>query len=226
MNYSEPTLVVISGPNGAGKSTHIQAMLPDAFEGILSFNRDLVRTEFERQLAEDNISPALIPKKSTELMEAQLVEHMKEAILARKHFVLETPLSHPDYWRYLDLFDGNGYQIHLNYLCLDKISDCVARVGQRVLEGGHYVAPDTIQGVYQKNLEHIDNYCNTFKLIELYDGMQLPTLLAKMDREQVLYVSKDAMKKKWIRDGMPAISSKISLHLEMQKDMRTKSRNR
>lgn len=37
MNYSEPTLLVISGPNDAGKSTHIQNMLPEAFEGIVSF---------------------------------------------------------------------------------------------------------------------------------------------------------------------------------------------
>jgi ABC-type Mn2+/Zn2+ transport system ATPase subunit len=34
MDYSKPTLLIISGPNGAGKSTHIQTMLPDAFEGI------------------------------------------------------------------------------------------------------------------------------------------------------------------------------------------------
>ena len=32
MDYSKPTLIVISGPNGAGKSTHIQTMLPHPFE--------------------------------------------------------------------------------------------------------------------------------------------------------------------------------------------------
>jgi len=50
MDYSKPTLLVISGPNGAGKSTHIQSMLPEAFAGIWSFDRDKARSEFEIQL--------------------------------------------------------------------------------------------------------------------------------------------------------------------------------
>jgi len=80
MDYSKPTLLVISGPNGAGKSTHIQTMLPQAFTGIISFDRDLARSEFEVQLAASNLAPDLIPKRSTELMEEKLVQHMHQAI--------------------------------------------------------------------------------------------------------------------------------------------------
>ncbi|WP_429063209.1 hypothetical protein [Chitinophaga sp. W2I13] len=47
MDYSKPTLLVISGPNGAGKSTHIESMLPSLFEGVLPFDRDLTRTNIE-----------------------------------------------------------------------------------------------------------------------------------------------------------------------------------
>lgn len=150
MDYSKPTLLVISGPNGAGKSTHIQSMLPEAFTGIWSFDRDQTRSEFEAELTVQQVPKAIITKRATEMMEEKLVGEMKRAIACKDHFVLETPLSHADYWKYLDLFEDNGYQIQLNYLCLDKVSDCVARVGQRVLEGGHYVAPDTIKGVYQR----------------------------------------------------------------------------
>jgi ABC-type Mn2+/Zn2+ transport system ATPase subunit len=50
MDYSKPTLLVISGPNGAGKSTHIQTMLPDQLEGIFSFDRDQTRVSFEVEL--------------------------------------------------------------------------------------------------------------------------------------------------------------------------------
>lgn len=56
MNYSKPTLLVISGPNGAGESTHIQSMLPEAFEGIYSFDRDKTRVDFELKLKERNVS--------------------------------------------------------------------------------------------------------------------------------------------------------------------------
>lgn len=50
MDYSKPTLLVISGPNGAGKSTHIQTMLPDPLQEIHSFDRDKTRVFFEVEL--------------------------------------------------------------------------------------------------------------------------------------------------------------------------------
>lgn len=223
MDYSKPTLLVISGPNGAGKSTHIQSMLPEVFTGIRSFDRDQARSEFEAELNAEQFPKASIARRATEMMEAKLVAEMKRAIAKKEHFVLETPLSHGDYWRYLDLFENNGYNIQLNYLCLDKVSDCVARVGQRVLEGGHYVAPDTIKGVYEKNLAHINDYRRTFKIIELYDGMKIPTLLAHLEDDQVDIATDEALKKKWLKNGLPDIASKITVFKNSQKPTVKKS---
>jgi predicted ABC-type ATPase len=209
MNYSNPTLLVISGPNGAGKSTHIQTMLPDAFDGIVSFDRDSCRIKFEQQLAGRGVEDARLTPEATWLMENELLGVMRQAIANREHFVLETPLSHPDYWAYLDLFEKNGYQIQLNYLCLDKVADCVARVGQRVLEGGHHVSPDTIAGVFDRNLAHIDRYADTFVCIELYDGMTFPRLLARLENGLVDFSDKLALRKKWVREGLPTLAEKI-----------------
>lgn len=216
MDYSKTKLLVISGPNGAGKSTHIQTMLPEVFGEIVSFDRDRIRTEYELALLEQDVSVDMIPKRSTELMESKLVEQMKIAIGSKVHFVLETPLSHADYWKYLDLFENNGYQIQLNYLCLDKVNDCVARVGQRVWEGGHYVAPETIRGVYDKNLEHINQYKTTFQRIELYDGMVVPTLLAILEEDKVTWAQRSVLKKAWVTKGMPVIAQSISDFLKTE----------
>ncbi|MHA4741286.1 zeta toxin family protein [Dyadobacter sp. MSC1_007] len=217
MNYSKPTLLVISGPNGAGKSTHIQTMLPEAFDGIVSFDRDRYRTNFEQQLADEGVNAEMLTPEATRLMEKELLNFMKIAIANKEHFVLETPLSHPDYWAYLDLFEKNGYQIQLNYLCLDKVADCIARVGQRVLEGGHYVSPDTIAGVYDRNLAHINLYKDTFACIELYDGMTFPKMLARLENHIVTYADKSALKKRWIRDGIPTIAANIKAFNERKK---------
>ena len=203
MDYSKPTLIIISGPNGAGKSTYIQMMLPDELRNIYSFDRDKTRTEFGKQLANEGVNANDIVLKSTRMMEEQLVHEMKKAILLQNHFVLETPLSHADYWRYIDLFENNGYQVQLNYLCLDKISDCKARVTKRVLRGGHSVDDETIKGVYQKNLEHINEYFKTFKVIELYDGMIKPKLLARIEDDKVTYAVDIALKKTWIKKAFP-----------------------
>ncbi|HMG08698.1 MAG TPA: zeta toxin family protein, partial [Mucilaginibacter sp.] len=226
-DYSKPTLLVISGPNGAGKSTHIQSMLPDAFAGIWSFDRDQARSGFEAELTVQQFPSALITKRATEMMEERLVGEMKKAVANKSHFVLETPLSHGDYWKYLDLFEANGYQIQLNYLCLDKVSDCVARVGQRVLEGGHYVAPDTIKGVYQKNLQHINEFRATFRMIELYDGMKRPALLARIVDNEITMAADLSLKKTWLKHGLPDIAAKINVFKATQKaDIRQRPKPR
>jgi len=214
MDYSRPTLFVISGPNGAGKSTHIQMMLPAGFEDILSFDRDNTRVHFEKILEVRGVEKNEIFREATKMMEDSLLAEMKNAIRLKNHFVLETPLSHPDYWRYIDSFQNSGYQVQLNYLCLDKVSDCVARVGQRVMEGGHYVEPNTIRGVYEKNLVHINEYKTTFKVIELYDGMTFPTLLARIEDGMVVFAVNDAIKKKWIISGLPALAKGISAFMK------------
>lgn len=205
MDYSKPTLLVISGPNGAGKSTYIQSMLPEEFADILSFNRDEVRIDFENQLISEGVPKADRLKKATVMMEARLVYEMKIAISNQENFVLETPLSDPYYWTYIDLFDNAGYKIQLNYLCLDTIEQCKARVQQRISEGGHAVSPDTIKGVYNMNLVHINSQLNSFTRLELYDGTIIPTLLCVIDDNQIEYVIPEALKKHWIKKGLPAI---------------------
>ena len=97
-------------------------------QGIVSFDRDKTRAAFERQLRADGISEAEVAGKALRLMGTQLEYEMEAAIRDNRHFVLETPLSHPDYWKYIDRFERRGYQIQLNYLCLDKVKDCKLRV--------------------------------------------------------------------------------------------------
>lgn len=209
MDYSSPTLLVISGPNGSGKSTHIQIMLPDSFEGIFSFDRDQTRVTFEQELRKKGIPKSEIAVQATRMMEERLFGEMKKAISNKDHFVLETPLSHPDYWKYIDMFESAGYHIQLNYLCLDKVEDCIARVEQRVLEGGHLVRPNIIKGVFSDNLMHINSQYQTFQRIELYDGMIIPTLLCSVDNNIVKYASPKALKKKWIKKGLPLLYTQI-----------------
>jgi predicted ABC-type ATPase len=209
MDYSKPTLLVISGPNGAGKSTHIQAMLPDPFEGIFSFDRDQTRVSFELELATAGVLEIEITPHATRMMEEKLFLEMKKAISNKEHFVLETPLSHPDYWKYIDMFESAGYQVQLNYLSLDKVGDCIGRVEQRVLEGGHLVRPDTIKGVFNDNLMHINTQYQTFHRIELYDGMLVPTLLCSLDNNKIEYVSPKALKKAWIKKGLPSLYTQL-----------------
>jgi predicted ABC-type ATPase len=77
------------------------------------------------------------------------------------------------------------------------------------LEGGHYVAPETIKGVYQMNLRHINEFSETFKAINLFDGTIKPFVLVEMENNQIISASEIALKKNWIKKGLPAIAEKI-----------------
>lgn len=115
--------------------------------------------------------------------------------------------------KYIDRFETKGYQIQLNYLCLDKIKDCEQRVRLRVKEGGRAVDARTIKGVYEKNLEHINNYGTTFKVICLYDGMLRPALLVKLEDNQVVMAKESSLKKTWLKKGLPSIAKMVSDYL-------------
>ena len=214
MDYTKPTLLVISRPNGAGKSTHIESMLPELFDGVPPFDRDLTRTGFENELHGKGLTPEEVSSQSSSMMEAHLSTKINDAIIRKQHFVLETPWSHPDYWKYIDRFERSGYQIQLNYLCLDTIQHCEQRVRQRVREGGHAVDARTIKGVYEQNLKFINDYFDTFKVICLYDGMAMPVLLVKMQDEAIIMADKDALKKNWLKKGLPAISRLVNHFLK------------
>jgi predicted ABC-type ATPase len=192
-------------------------MLPADLKILKSFDRDKSRAKFAANLAAEGTNLTDIPSRSTGMMEDELMSAMRLAIKERNHFVLETPLSHPDHWKYIDLFENNGYQVQLNYLGLNKVGDCKARVAKRVIEGGHHVDADTIKGVFEKNLEFINAYLGTFQLIELYDGMKIPTLLVSMEHDQIVYADALALKKEWIKNGLPNISQKLYKYLRDQK---------
>ncbi|HVI43766.1 MAG TPA: zeta toxin family protein, partial [Chitinophaga sp.] len=209
MDYTKPTLLVISGPNGAGKSTHIESMLPELFDGVPPFDRDLTRTHFERELHGKGLTQEEVSSQSSSMMEEYLSTKINEAIANKQHFVLETPLSHPDYWKYIDRFERDDYQIQLNYLCLDSVLHCEQRVRQRVREGGHAVDARTIKGVYEQNLKFINDYWDTFNVVCLYDGMSVPTLLVRLEERKIVMVDKNALKKMWLKKGLPLIASLV-----------------
>ncbi|WP_437126686.1 hypothetical protein [Pedobacter faecalis] len=63
-------------------------MLPEAFNGIWSFDRDKTRIAFEKDLLQSEVPANEVFAKATRLMENKLVEEMKEAVRKKRHFVL------------------------------------------------------------------------------------------------------------------------------------------
>ncbi|GAA3929489.1 AAA family ATPase [Chitinophaga oryziterrae] len=214
MDYSKPTLILISGPPGAGKSTFGKTLLPDAFEGISPFDRDATMTKYEQELIGSYDDPDEIANRAFIKMERQLIDEMATAIQHKAHYALETPLHFPDYWEeYINPFLNNGYQIQLSYICLDNLSDCEARVHHRANTGGHWLPLDTIEEVYKNSLPLLEANAHLLTAINLYDGMKTPTLLANIENGLVVHAEPEALTKNWITHGLPTLAAKISKHL-------------
>jgi hypothetical protein len=65
-------------------------MLPDEFEGIVSFDRDASRGVLEEEIRQLGIPENEITHRATSMMENKLYLQMKEATADQRHFVLET----------------------------------------------------------------------------------------------------------------------------------------
>ena len=73
------------------------------------------------------------------------------------------------------------------------------------------------------NLMYINEFRTTFKEISLYDGMIVPRLLARIADNQIILADTKAMKKTWIKTGLPDIASQLSLYLDNLKKSIKKS---
>lgn len=206
MDYDQPTLFIVAGPNGAGKSTHVKSLLPPGMENYIPFDRDKTRTEIEfKQFGTSkNLSQEQAISAISE-MEKILMREMASAVAERKHFVLETPLSHPQYFRYIDYFTNKGYQVDLRYLGLSSVLESKRRVAFRVGQGGHDVPKNIIEGVFEMNLKNINDYRSTFQQINLYDGTVYPKLLLTLENENIINLNPEINNYSWIKSGLPSL---------------------
>lgn len=130
-----PHIFIIAGPNGAGKTTFAREFLPNEAATPAFVNADLIAAG----LSPFNPDAAAI--EAGRLMLAQIAAHV------RKHesFAFETTLSGKGYARQIPRWREAGYQVSLWFLSLPAADFAVARVAQRVSEGGHNVPEDVIR---------------------------------------------------------------------------------
>lgn len=144
-NDLAPLLIVIAGPNGAGKSTFFHAYLEPL--DIEFVNADL-------------IARALLPDEpgAVAYQAARLAAERRSALLgAGASFCMETVFSDParDKVGFIASARRVGYRIVLVYIGVDDPELLVARVAQRVFEGGHDVPDDKIRSRYPRTLTNL-----------------------------------------------------------------------
>ena len=167
-------ILIISGPNGAGKTTFATEFLPDEADCPIFVNADLIAAGLSPFRAD------LVGFQAGRLMLKQIHEHARRG----DSFAFETTLSGVGYARWIPRWQTQGYRIKLFFLRLPTPEAAIARVAQRVSEGGHDVPEPVVRRRFhagRRNFEHV--YRGLVNEWAEYDNSgDLPELLAEESR--------------------------------------------
>ncbi|WP_395056847.1 zeta toxin family protein [Polaromonas sp.] len=163
----KPVFYLLAGPNGAGKSTLYKALLqagtiPDSAEFV---NADLHEAAHLQHLAD----PELRSEEARQWADARRAELLKTG----QSFVSETVFSHESKLALIEGAQKQGFFVMLIVVCLDDPQRLLARVADRVKEGGHAVPADRILARYPRTLAYLALAVRQADLAVLYDSQDV-----------------------------------------------------
>ncbi|MCC7547296.1 MAG: zeta toxin family protein [Burkholderiales bacterium] len=154
-------VIIIAGPNGAGKTTLAREFLPNEAGCPVFVNADLIAAGLAP------FAPETVAVQAGRLMLQELARHFA----ARESFAFETTLAGRGYVHHIRAWQAAGYRVKLIFLQLDSPEEAIARVAQRVRQGGHHIPEATIRrrfAVGRENFERV--YAPLVDAWALYDN--------------------------------------------------------
>jgi predicted ABC-type ATPase len=154
-------VIIIAGPNGAGKTTFAREFLPIDAGCPVFVNADLIAAGLAP------FAPEAAALQAGRLMLNELHRHFA----ARESFAFETTLSGRAYLRHIREWQAAGYQVKLIFLQLESVDEAIARVAQRVRQGGHDIPEAVIRRRFGAGLQNFtDVYAPAVDGWALYDN--------------------------------------------------------
>lgn len=164
-----PQIIVISGSNGAGKSTIARRLLPATMEYV---NADEIAKELAGIVTEGiNMRAGRLALQRLDELEAQ-----------RADIAVETTLASRTLAARIRRLMASGYRFSLYYVWVPNPELSIARVAERVRNGGHNIPEEVIRRRYKSGLA---NFFNIYQPIadrwRLYDNSDLsnPAIIAR-----------------------------------------------
>lgn len=142
--FPDPKLIIIGGPNGSGKTTLTRTLADDKDLPMKALNAD----DLAKEMLAADPNAENVGLQTAIATDAALDDHIE-----RKESVLvETVLSSKKYRERVTRAKENGMFVLFIYVTLDRPELNVARVSQRVNEGGHNVPTDKVIERYHKSM--------------------------------------------------------------------------
>ncbi len=169
-----PRVIIIAGPNGAGKTTFAREFLPHEADCPVFLNADLIAA---------GIAP-FAPDAAAVRAGRLMLEELSIHFAARTSFAFETTLSGRGYLRLIKKWQESGYRVKIIFLQLASADEAVARVAQRVRQGGHNIPEPVIRRSFVAGKDNFEKiYSPQVDAWALYDNSGAePVLIDWSDR--------------------------------------------
>jgi predicted ABC-type ATPase len=173
---------IIAGPNGSGKTTFASTFLPEYAKCDRFINADLIASGLSP------FSPQQAALKSGKLVLEQIKAYAENGV----DFGFETTMSGVTYLKYFKMLKEKGYKIHLFFLWIPSSQLAIARVKDRVAQGGHNVPVADIKRRFERSTE---KFLKQYRLLAdqwmLFNNEQSkPKLIARKQNAHIDIVDK------------------------------------
>jgi predicted ABC-type ATPase len=98
------------------------------------------------------------------------VKHIRELIVHKQNFAIETTLSGSFALRHMHIAKENGYWVALYYIGLQDVQMHIDRVASRVEQGGHWIAEADIRWRYGHSLSNLKSALKLSDQVILIDN--------------------------------------------------------
>ena len=178
-----PQLYVIAGPNGAGKTTFAREFLPHFVQCKEFINADLIAGGLAP------FSPETAALRAGRL----LLEQIDLLTKHKRDFGFETTLSGVTYIALLRRLKAQGYLIHVFFLWLPTVELALARIADRVRQGGHGIPEAVVRRRFHKGLRHLfTRYRPLLNSLTIFDNSgPTPRVIAREELGQLHVVDAD-----------------------------------
>lgn len=178
---------IIAGPNGSGKTTFARKFLPDYIKCPNFVNADLIAQGLSP------FSPGSVAIKAGKLVLSQIRGFLE----AEVNFAFESTLAGKLYVNLFKELKTKGYKLHLFFLWIPDSQLAIARIRDRVAEGGHHVPTEDVKRRFNRSIN------NFFKLyMPLLDKWMFfnnsdikPSLIAKKNNGGIEVTDKELFEK-------------------------------
>ncbi len=163
-----PRAIILAGPNGAGKTTFGREFLVGEGCCPTFINAGLIAAGLSP------FRPETMAAKAMRLM----MEQVEECVARRQDLAVESTLAGRAYIRHIREWRELGYHVRIVFLQLPAVDLAIARVSQRVAQGGHNIPEDVIRRRFERGVRLFRSvYAPMTDSWQLYDASEWPPAL-------------------------------------------------